>query len=182
MTRPEHPDLWLLSEILIDNDAQADNGTATFEDILGRYADPASAGYMAKERGLRASDRITDPQTLASAAWLDGFLVGMEFQARRPKMLQEAAARTMEQWVRGRWPEAIGFYVGAAEWDNGWFYDVYSLQIFMPEGAASVEPDLDVDQPDYQLVHDALTELSKRDAPLDAASQLEVDFDKPVQP
>jgi hypothetical protein len=78
--RPDHPDFWLLSQALIELDAQAVSGQKT-EDIIGRYLDPGSACYMALQRALRASNggaRGSIPQL--SGIWLDGLIAGMMVQ------------------------------------------------------------------------------------------------------
>jgi hypothetical protein len=78
--RPEHPDFWLLSQVLIDQDAQAESGQRALE-IIGRYLDPPSVAYMANQRALRVmSGRPAAGIVQVSAAWIDGFLAGMAAQ------------------------------------------------------------------------------------------------------
>lgn len=80
--RPDHPDLWLISQAVLDLDAQADSGQGTPE-IVGRHVDLESAVYMAGQRMLRVvarthGDRIAPVQV--TTAWLDGFIAGMVVQ------------------------------------------------------------------------------------------------------
>lgn len=81
--RPDHPDFWLMAEIVQDLDAAADDRIA-LERILGPV-DAASLAYMAEQRGLRAAMFLSrDRMNLAmAAAWVDAFKAGMEFQKRR---------------------------------------------------------------------------------------------------
>jgi hypothetical protein len=91
--RPEHPDLWLLSQAILDMDAQADAGQDAL-DILGRMIDPASVLYMSVQRGLRAEMMMPGRRVTAqrmAAPWLDGFLVGMMVQQLKAGQAAEAA-------------------------------------------------------------------------------------------
>ena len=88
--RPDHPDFWLLSQAVLDQDGQADAGQPV-DDILARRIDPDSAVYMAMQRALRI-----DPasQQQLAAAWIDGLLIGMAFQYLK-------AAQDIRQWAGG---------------------------------------------------------------------------------
>jgi hypothetical protein len=79
--RPEHPDFWLLSQVLIDNDAVADSGES-FEDIMARYIDVESVAYAVNQRALRAVGPMATNAVRAKygAVWLDGFLAGVRYQ------------------------------------------------------------------------------------------------------
>jgi hypothetical protein len=78
--RPDHPDLWLLSQVLIDQDAQADSGQGLLE-IVGRYLDPESVLYMAAQRALRVmGGQAAAGRVQVTAAWLDGLIAGMAVQ------------------------------------------------------------------------------------------------------
>lgn len=79
--RPEHNDLWLMSQALIDTDAQADTGQP-IDDIVGRYVDLESLAYMAEQRALRALGPGAPEKlsTLLAATWMDAFLAGVQFQ------------------------------------------------------------------------------------------------------
>ena len=88
--RPDHPDFWLLSQAVLDQDGQADVGQPV-DDILARRIDPDSAVYMAMQRALRI-DPASQPQL--AAAWIDGLLIGMAFQYLK-------AAQDIRQWAGG---------------------------------------------------------------------------------
>lgn len=83
--RPDHPDFWALSEIIVANDKHTDNGGDPFEII---DCDEHSMLYMARQRGmrvarfLRESGRITEPDdgpTISqhAATWVDAFAAGL---------------------------------------------------------------------------------------------------------
>lgn len=88
--RPDHPDFWLLSQAVLDQDGQAGTGQPV-QDILARRIDPDSAVYMAMQRALRI-DPASQPRL--ATAWIDGLLAGMAFQHLK-------AAQDIEQWARG---------------------------------------------------------------------------------
>jgi hypothetical protein len=93
--RPDHPDFWLLSQAVLDQDAQADSGQPV-QDMLARRIDPDAAVYMAGQRALRLQRALRiDPasQPQLAAAWIDGLLAGMAFQYLK-------AAQDIEQWAR----------------------------------------------------------------------------------
>lgn len=86
ISRPDHPDLWLLSEILLDLDAQSDNATGEFADITDRMIPHEVAVYVALQRSLRVIKAGIAPpgaEMVLSATWLDGFIAGMMFQAKK---------------------------------------------------------------------------------------------------
>jgi hypothetical protein len=85
--RPDHPDFWLLSQAILDLDAQADAGQKV-NDLVGRFIDPESVIYAALQRGLRGEmiwrgRRVS--REMIGAVWLEAFTVGM--------MVQQAIAR-----------------------------------------------------------------------------------------
>jgi hypothetical protein len=82
--RPAHPDFWLLSQAVIDNDAAADSGQP-MADIIGRYLDPESVIYVAMQRALRAAPRRPGEQTKLAATWIDGFTAGMHVQSLKQR-------------------------------------------------------------------------------------------------
>jgi hypothetical protein len=85
--RPDHPDFWLISQALLDQDAQSAAGQDT-EEILGRMIDPDSAMYAAVQRAKKL--RNPDPKSAPVAgAWLDGFLAGMRVQQQKNTANQE---------------------------------------------------------------------------------------------
>lgn len=76
--RPDHPDFWVISEALIEMDAQADQD-APFEDMVGWIVSPAVLAYVAFQRALRMSDPVIGP----IAVWMDGFIAGARYQHKR---------------------------------------------------------------------------------------------------
>jgi hypothetical protein len=66
--RPDHPDFWLISQAVIDNDAQADSRTQSVPDITGRVVDTASVMWL---------------RALVAAAWVDAFIAGARYQAMK---------------------------------------------------------------------------------------------------
>lgn len=83
MNRPDHPDFWLLSRLIIDQDNVAEGATPP-EDQFGRVVDPESITYMAHQRALRAAGMLGLPAVHTSAlmaVWLDAFMLGAAYQA-----------------------------------------------------------------------------------------------------
>ena len=98
LSRPDHADFWLISEALIDQDAQADSGQSVM-DILGRMIHPDSVIYAADQRALRVTLLLPgialNDVTAATlrGLWVDGFLAGMQVQAKKMmKNLMDVAA------------------------------------------------------------------------------------------
>jgi hypothetical protein len=92
--RPDHPDFWLLSQAILDLDAQADAGQGA-EDIAGRMVDPACVAYMALQRGLRAEMMMPGRRLTAQRAavpWMDGFLAGMMVQQLKTAQIAQTEA------------------------------------------------------------------------------------------
>lgn len=89
--RPEHPDLWLISQALIETDAQADADQG-IGDITGRIVDPASLIYMAQQRATRAVISGAAPNSMAivlTATWMDAFIAGARYQHLKASKAQE---------------------------------------------------------------------------------------------
>lgn len=96
MNRPDHPDFWLMAEVMQDFDQAADEG-ADFDRLVG--VDTESLFYGATQRSLRIP--VGTPVTQhASAAWIDGFVLGMNFQRRKPSVLH---TRTLVN----HWPDEL---------------------------------------------------------------------------
>jgi hypothetical protein len=94
--RPDHPDFWRLSEILLGLDAGMEEATskdAYWEKSVEIHVDRPSMVYMAMQRALRAlnvrskADLATVQQQVATLAtmWCEGFIVGAEFKERGGK-------------------------------------------------------------------------------------------------
>lgn len=83
--RPNHPDFWLISEALLDQDAQTDSGQGT-QEVLGRMVDPESAAYAATERAkhaLRVHPELRPYHAVLAGMWLDGMMTGMQVQQKK---------------------------------------------------------------------------------------------------
>jgi hypothetical protein len=86
--RPDEPDFWLLSRLIIDQDARAENDTIPFEDRIAEVVSPKSLTYMASQRALRAQELLkgrgrTDAHTGLTALWVDAFMAGAAYQAAK---------------------------------------------------------------------------------------------------
>lgn len=83
--RPNHPDFWVLSRIIIDQDKRAE-GPMPLEDMVAQVADVRSVSYMASQRALRAAGPIVATRyahARLQAVWMDAFLAGATFQAEK---------------------------------------------------------------------------------------------------
>lgn len=81
--RPQHPDFWRMSEVVLGQDA--DSGAKTLEEVVGDLVDFPSLEYMAAQRAaqLRRHSHLSEQAAIAAmAAWLTGFAAGAEFQRR----------------------------------------------------------------------------------------------------
>lgn len=96
--RPDHPDFWLISQALIDTDAQADSGQS-FPDITGRIVDVASVMYAAEQRAMRGlvslHGRMTTEESdrnkgTLTALWVDAFVAGARYQHLKTSGAQQA--------------------------------------------------------------------------------------------
>lgn len=86
--RPNHPDFWVLSRIIIDQDKRAEGHAVPFEEMIARVVDVKSVTYMASQRALRAAGAVVPSRyTLArlQAVWLDAFLAGAAYQAEKDR-------------------------------------------------------------------------------------------------
>lgn len=86
--RPNHPDFWLMAEIVQDMDAAAEDKVG-LQRIIGDI-DLQSLAYVAEQRAMRAamwakSDPLAsaDPIAQLGGMWIDAFKAGVEFQKRR---------------------------------------------------------------------------------------------------
>lgn len=81
--RPQHPDLWKMSEAVIALDALVDNGSTVEEVGDAHDIDFDSVTYMATQRAARASAQFQTPPSEAmrkaqfAANWIDGFMAGL---------------------------------------------------------------------------------------------------------
>ena len=84
LPRPDHPDFWLLSEVVLDLDGQADNAMGS--DAMDRMISSEVAVYFARQRALRAVQAgLAGPSSepALAATWLDGLVAGMMMQAKK---------------------------------------------------------------------------------------------------
>lgn len=88
--RPDHPDFWMISQALIDTDAQAEGKQETFADLVGRYVDPESLTYAATQRALRMTGPAGDPAMRRAFAtlWMDAFVAGCRFSGLKARDAQ----------------------------------------------------------------------------------------------
>jgi hypothetical protein len=84
--RPDHPDFWKLSEIVLGLDgaieeAERTGGSDVFHDLATEHCDLRSQLYMATQRVQRFLLELgpVDGAMLAASAWIDGFQVGVRF-------------------------------------------------------------------------------------------------------
>lgn len=91
--RPDTPDFWRLSAVLIDQDAYADDPQpgVRVDERITQVIDPASLLYAANQRALRAIALLdmSAPVSALGAIWVDAFLAGTEYQARKSAELKD---------------------------------------------------------------------------------------------
>lgn len=83
--RPQHPDFWRISEVVLQNDGQADEGEMPVQDILKDTVDLESLSYFAMQRAGMNCQRLGLPdalKTVIAGAWMDAFFAGARFQQR----------------------------------------------------------------------------------------------------
>ena len=88
--RPDNPDFWKMSQIIIDCDAQAEE--QGLEPVLDGYVDKDALVYMANQRAYRALNiqRESDLQdeatresvSIIAAMWMDAFIVGAKYERK----------------------------------------------------------------------------------------------------
>lgn len=85
MQRPESPDFWKLSRILIDQDQVRDNETMTIEDQVSIVIDMKTLTYVAEQRAMRISGPHSTARFQCAAAWMDAFMAGAAYQALKDR-------------------------------------------------------------------------------------------------
>lgn len=90
--RPNHPDYWRLSEIVLQLDAQTLVDEVSIEDQVAKDVNIDSEFYIAVGRALRFRAKMDGPimsptefTAFCTALWTEGFLVGCRFQQRGGK-------------------------------------------------------------------------------------------------
>lgn len=81
--RPQHPDFWRISNVVLELDGHASEGVSMSE-IVAKLIDEQSLTYMAEQRALWAKHNLPGltmaaPPALA-AIWLTAFAAGIRFQ------------------------------------------------------------------------------------------------------
>lgn len=87
--RPDHPDWWRLSELVLQLDAQATEDGRRLDNITAGIIDPESLGYLALQRAMRYLGITTRAEvaehmtTIARmGAWYhEAFILGARFEA-----------------------------------------------------------------------------------------------------
>jgi len=83
--RPDHPDFWKLSEVLLSMDAETDTPGGFEKAVADANVDVASLTYVALQRARRAYLGDDPAVTMAfCAVWLDGFIAGQRYGDRVP--------------------------------------------------------------------------------------------------
>lgn len=90
--RPDHPDFWRISSILLKLDGRMDaadeNGKEkVWSDNVARWVDDATLNYSAMQRafrplGIRTGADLAikgEQAVLLSVMWMEGFMIGAEF-------------------------------------------------------------------------------------------------------
>lgn len=92
--RPQHPDFWKLSEIMLEADRAAFDGRLDLELVISEVVDIESVSYLSFQRGLRALIEVYGEENLLQdaeqlvllpafgAMWLEGFTIGAKFATR----------------------------------------------------------------------------------------------------
>lgn len=79
--RPNHPDFWALSNIIIQNDNLAELSPLQVEQIIGEVIDINSLVYLASQRITRTKGQ--EATALQVAYFTDAFLIGYKFALSR---------------------------------------------------------------------------------------------------
>lgn len=83
--RPDHPDFWELSGIVIALDADVEGeGASPINEVVAKVIDPRVLAYMAEQRSMLFFERLGLPiepveTALMGSSWVDGFLAGVEW-------------------------------------------------------------------------------------------------------
>lgn len=83
--RPDHPDFWMMSQIITDQDNRATSHADSFESLIAEVVDVQSLIYMASQRALRARILTTGSfEEKMISMWIDAFVAGVEFAKTKP--------------------------------------------------------------------------------------------------
>lgn len=76
--RPQHPDFWKLSTIILEMDGKfAEDSATDFEEYVDNEVDVASIMYMAIQRAQRLQGRNVGS---IAAIYMEAFMVGRRFE------------------------------------------------------------------------------------------------------
>ena len=89
--RPDHPDFWRLSELVLQLDGQATEAGMQLDEMVAGVIDPASLGYMAVMRAMKLVGAETRGQLAAkqrevarfATLYHEAFILGVRFEAKR---------------------------------------------------------------------------------------------------
>lgn len=83
--RPTHPDFWVLSQVIRDQDKRAEGHAVPFEELISQVVDVHSVVYMASQRAMRARHLLsTGPiEARLMSLWLDAFMAGVAFAEKK---------------------------------------------------------------------------------------------------
>lgn len=86
--RPDGPDFWALSDLMLQLDAWAREDGRSLTEIVGDLVDLRSLHYIAEQRIMRGVNafrlRPTDNERrLMAALYLEAFVMGARFQQRK---------------------------------------------------------------------------------------------------
>ena len=92
--RPQHPDFWKLTEIILRLDGAVEAGEDVNHSRLGKAVDLTSARYMSLQRAKRvvqlAKEHGWRPVQALAGTWLDGFLAGHQLAVQDVPRVGEA--------------------------------------------------------------------------------------------
>lgn len=82
--RPQHPDFWRISQVVLELDGNASEGNMSVSEIVADLVDEKSLIYMTEQRALWAKQNLPG-LTLAygpalGAIWATAFTAGIRFQ------------------------------------------------------------------------------------------------------
>lgn len=87
--RPDHPDFWKLSEIVLQLDGRSNDEAFSVEGTASEVVDLESLTYMAIQRIAQLHDALeetghrTHPSSLMTTCWFEGVIVGVMLERRR---------------------------------------------------------------------------------------------------
>lgn len=87
--RPDHPDFAKLADVVLQQDGRSYDADFDFAKYLAEFIDADSLRHMARERSRRIADGLPTQLTLEdmvaafSAIYLDAFMVGYQFHAKK---------------------------------------------------------------------------------------------------